>query len=293
MAESNNINLILNSFREGNNSHAFLVETNNIDRCLNDIKYICKYINCEHNCEEEEPCQICNLIDSENNPDLIIVRPLSKDSIEGRDIKTDQILDIIDVFSKKPLISKYSIYIIVGADKMNESAANKLLKFLEEPEGNIIGFLISEKPKNILSTIRSRCEYYHFKYDGDTILDLLNITQKEYDNYYKKALEFISKLNVEPKFVLMKDAKEISKMDRNEILNIFKVIYKIYLIKYENICHNLYNDNEYMKEINNYVLVNDINLVVKRIKLLDNSINDFQLNLNRDLFINNFIIRWE
>ena len=287
MDESSGINLIINSFREGNNSHAFLVETNNVEKCLNDIKYIAKYINCDNHAVEEDQCNICRLIDSDNNPDVIIVKP------DGQNIRSDQILNILDVFSSKPLISKYSIYIITEADKMNDSSANKILKFLEEPEDNIIGFFITEKITNIIPTIKSRCELYNIKYGSNNILDVLNVTQEEYDKYYIKALDLVSRLNVEPKFMLMKDSKELSKLERIDILNIFQLIYKFYIIKYEYDYHGLHKDEEYINQIRDSVVINDINLVVKRIKLLDNSINEFQLNLNKDLFINNFFIRWE
>jgi len=287
MDESSGINLIINSFREGNNSHAFLVETNNVEKCLNDIKYLVKYINCDNHSLEDTPCQICHLIDNDNDPDLIIVKP------DGNNIKTEQVLNIIDKFTSKPLISKYSVYVIVSAEKMNESAANKLLKFLEEPEGDIIGIFITERANNMIPTIKSRCELYKLNYGSNSILDVLNITQEEYDKYYIKALDLVSKLNVEPKYMLMKDSKEISKMDRSDIINIFKLIYKFYIIKYEYDHHGLHQDEEYIQQILDYVVINDINLVVKRIKLLDNSINEFQLNLNKDLFINNFFIRWE
>ena len=287
MNESNSVNLIINSFREGNNSHAFLVDTNNIDRCLKDIKKVCKYINCDNHGEEEESCEICRLIDSDNNPDVLIIKP------DNNIIKAEQTLNILEVFSTKPLISKVSIYIIVEADKMNDSAANKILKFLEEPEENIIGFFITEKVSNIMPTIRSRCELYNLKYKANNILDVLNVTQAEYDKYYMKALELVSKLNTEPKYMLMSHAKDISKLERNEILSIFRMIYKFYLIKYEYDNHGMYQDDSYIQQINDSVVVNDINLVVKRIKLLDNSINEIQLNLNKELFVNNFFIRWE
>lgn len=287
MIESNSINLIINSFREGNNSHAFLVETNNIEKCLNDIKYVCKYLNCDNQGDEEEPCNICHLIDIDNDPDVLIIRP------DNNLIKTEPIISIIDAFSSKPLLSKWSIYIIVEADKMNDSAANKILKFLEEPEDNILGFFITEKVTNIIPTIRSRCELYVNKYESNNILDALNISQTEYDKYYKKALELVSKLNTEPKYILMRDAKDLSKLERNEILCILKIIQRLYIIKYEYDNHGMHENTNYIQQINDAVVINDINIVVKRIKLLDNSINDFQLSLNRDLFVNNFFIRWE
>ena len=76
-------------------------------------------------------------------------------------------------------------------------------------------------------------------------------------------------------------------------MNIFKLIYKFYIIKYEYDYHNKYKNVENIDQILDAVVINDVNLIVKRIKLLDNIINDFQLNVNKELFLNNFFIRWE
>ena len=281
------MNSIKNSFLEGNNSHAFLLDTNNVDNCLKDILDLIKFINCDNHCEEEEPCNICRTIDAGNNPDVRVIMP------DGKDIKKDQIMSVIDNFSTKTFMNKYSIYVIVDADLMNVVASNKLLKFLEEPEENIVGFFITSKVSNIISTIRSRCELYNITYDEDSLLKVLNINESEYDSYFSKSLELVSKLNTDPKYLLMSESKNYSKLERVDILNIFKLIYKFYIIKYEYDYHNKYKNVENIDQILDAVVINDINLIVKRIKLLDNIINDFQLNVNKELFLNNFFIRWE
>ena len=287
MGKADIMNSIKNSFLEGNNSHAFLLDTNNVDNCLADVLDLIKVINCDNHCEEDEPCNICRTIDSGNNPDVRVIMP------DGKDIKKDQIMGVIDNFSTKPFMNKYSIYVIVDADLMNVVASNKLLKFLEEPEGNIVGFFITSKVSNIISTIRSRCELYNVTYDEDSLLKVLNINESEYDSYFSKSLELVSKLNTDPKYLLMSESKNYSKLERVDILNIFKLIYKFYIIKYEYDYHNKYKNVENIDQILDAVVINDINLIVKRIKLLDNIINDFQLNVNKELFLNNFFIRWE
>ena len=45
---------------------------------------------------------------------------------------------------------------------MNTSAANSLLKFLEEPVGNFLAILETESVGRILPTIQSRCQIIHF-----------------------------------------------------------------------------------------------------------------------------------
>lgn len=49
------------------------------------------------------------------------------------------------------------VAIIDAADELNQSAANALLKLLEEPPANVVLILISHRPARLLPTIRSRC----------------------------------------------------------------------------------------------------------------------------------------
>lgn len=277
--------LIIDSFHEKNNSHAFLLSTNNIDNCLNDVLDIVKVINCDNS--GNDGCNICNTIDSNTNPDVILVRDT------GKEIKKDTILNIIESFSTKPSISKYSTYIICNADKMNEFSANKLLKFLEEPEGNIIGFFITDKLNGIIPTIRSRCEIYNYHFGSNSILDLLDITEDEYASSFDLALNLTAKLNDSPKYVLMADSKNISKREREDIDLLFKLIKKFYVLKYENIQLCLYNNLEYVGSILDTISTDDVSLIVKRIKILDNIINDLNVYVNKDLIINKFFIEWK
>lgn len=277
--------IIIDSFHEKNNSHAFLLSTNNIEKCLKDVLDIVKIINCENLGNDD--CNVCKTIESNTNPDVILVKE------SGKEIKKDQILNIINCFSTKPSISKYSTYIICNADKMNDFSANKMLKFLEEPDGEIVGFFITDKLNAIIPTIRSRCEIYNYHFGNNSILDLLDITEEEYASSFDFALSITSRLNDEPKYSLMADSKNISKKKREEIDLIFKLIKKFYVLKYENIQLCLYNNLEYVESILTSITTNDISLIVKRIKILDNIINDLNIYVNKDLIVNKFFILWE
>ncbi len=277
--------MIISSFHEKNNSHAFLLSTNNIDKALNDVLDIVKKVNCLG--DGNDSCNVCTTIDSNTNPDVIVVRA------EGKEIKKDQILNIISSFSTKPSISKYSTYIICNADKMNDFSANKMLKFLEEPEGNIVGFFITDKLNGIIPTIRSRCEIYNYHFGNNSILDLLDINEEEYALAYDLALKLTIRLNDEPKYSLMADSKTISKRERDEIDLLFKLIKKFYVLKYENIQLNMYNDLEYVENILDSITTTDLSIIVKRIKILDNIINEMNIYVNRDLIVNKFFILWE
>ena len=65
------------------------------------------------------------------------------------------------------------IYMIADADKMSVSAANSLLKFLEEPASDTVAILMTEQGQRILPTILSRCQVLTF-----TSLSPENVKQK-------------------------------------------------------------------------------------------------------------------
>ena len=125
--EEEKIEVLLDKYETGRLAHSFLIETNNIDLCLSDLKKFIKHINCplkyENDCKK---CNLCNLIDLDNLPSLQIIKP------DGMSIKKNQLQEIQDKFSTKPVYSKYNTYIILNAETMNASSANSILKFLEE-----------------------------------------------------------------------------------------------------------------------------------------------------------------
>ena len=302
---------ILNSFREKNNSHAFLIETNNINDCLDDVIDISRQIECENDGDEKCTCKICNLIRNNNNPDLLVIRRLSKEDKEEdkiRDIelpsktkkvdtlKTEitikQIDGLVSAFRTTPLVSKYQIYIIFEADKLNRNSANKLLKFIEEPNSNIIGFFITDSFDKMISTIVSRCEIYNFRYGTDNVLSLLDITEKEYDKYYDQTMKLVYDLEHTNKYELMINSKNISKKERDDIIFIVKLIKRIYTIKFENIVYNYYNNLEFANQVLSAVETTDVAIISKRLLLLEEILNDLNKNSIRDMSINKLFIKW-
>lgn len=94
---------------------------------------------------------------------------------DGLSIKKNQIAELQDEFSKTSLVEGYRIYVIYNAETMTLSAANSLLKFLEEPENDkTLGFLLTNNEDVILSTIISRSQIIHMpKVDVNVIINEL------------------------------------------------------------------------------------------------------------------------
>lgn len=301
---------ILNSFHENKNSHAFLIETNNINECLTDVIDIARQIECEKDGDDNCSCKICNLIRNNNNPDVVILKRLEKDDKEEEKIKdislnkikkdsnlkleftTKQIDSLISLFRTTPLVSKKQIYIIFESDKLNRNAANKLLKFLEEPNPNIIGFFITDAFEKMISTIVSRCEIYNFRYGTNNVLSLLDVTDKEFEKYYDTTMKLLYDLEHNKKYELILNSKNISKKERDDIVFIVKLIKRIYTIKFENIVYNYYDDLEFAEPILKSVESEDISLISKRILLLEEILSDLNRNSIRDMSINKLFIKW-
>jgi len=77
-------------------------------------------------------------------------------------IKVDQAREIERETNFRPHEGKARVFIIDDADKMNPQASNALLKTLEEaaPTSHLI--LVTTRPANLLTTIRSRCQTIRF-----------------------------------------------------------------------------------------------------------------------------------
>ncbi len=77
-------------------------------------------------------------------------------------IGVDEAMDIVKKLALKSYEGGYKVMLIWMAEKMNTSAANKLLKLIEEPPAKTVFLLIAEDEEQIIQTIRSRCQIVHF-----------------------------------------------------------------------------------------------------------------------------------
>ncbi len=78
-------------------------------------------------------------------------------------IGVDEAEEIVKKLVLKSYEGGYKVMIIWMAEKLNASAANKLLKLIEEPPKKTLFLLIAENEEQIIKTILSRCQILHFK----------------------------------------------------------------------------------------------------------------------------------
>ncbi len=115
-------------------------------------------------------CLPCRKVAHGNHPDLKIVSPKDKTRL----IKKEDVDEINELASLRPYESQWRIFIIQDVDRMNIRAQNHFLKTLEEPPGRSLFILVSEFPRMLLPTIRSRCQLVRFRaLRRETVAELL------------------------------------------------------------------------------------------------------------------------
>lgn len=101
-------------------------------------------------------CQGCRWVQQDAHPDVHFIKP--EDGSSG--IKIEAIRDLCNHFHARPQQGLCRFVVIEKADKMTISAANALLKMLEEPPEDLFFILIAEQTETLPATILSRCQRY-------------------------------------------------------------------------------------------------------------------------------------
>lgn len=281
--EVNVLENLVKYYHENKMSHAYLIETNNLEKCYLDLLEVIKQIFCQNEYNKEcNKCNICNLVNQNYLPSLVVISP------DGMNIKKEQIVELKKKFSTVPIYTKENIYVIKNAEKLNGASANTMLKFLEEPEQNILGFFITNNANNVISTIRSRCEVIKVLYDIHE-LDINNITNDINIDKFDVAIEYLFKIEVEKKLGIM--------YNRDVVLNKFserediKTVFKIIFIIYEELLKKVMGlDNKFDFEKINELSSLDKDSVLRRINLVTKFIDDIDSNVNIELLLDKFVI---
>lgn len=194
--------------------HAYIFEVDSYEDNYQLILSFAKTIICKNhytNNEKCNNCNICHLVDNNSFADLKIIEP------DGASIKKEQILALQKELSLKSSNDTNQVYIIKEANKMNLSAANSLLKFIEEPVDGIYGFLVTNDRKQIISTILSRCN----------LISLKNSKSKEYlEDDIKRVCDFINLIHNKKEDCLaeLKETFFTFYKTREEIINFFNLM---------------------------------------------------------------------
>ena len=280
MLENTILNELLNKYRENKLAHAYLIETNNLEKALLDLKELIKHLNCENSYASPcTKCNLCNLITLNNLPSLKIIEP------DGQTIKKNQIEELKTEFSTIPIYSKFNIYILKNAEKLNSSSANAMLKFVEEPTPGILGFFLTSNKEIMIDTIKSRCELYTLTYPSDSLCTTLNIPPNLYADYLKIIPSYLREVYSNK---IINHKKTILNLypERKDIENIFQIILHLYHNYFLKLINKEYDNTL----INIYPLTENLTQISQKLQIITQIITNMSYNISIELILDKFVL---
>lgn len=263
-------------------SHAYLIDTFGYSEASSLVLSFAKFLLCaQHNVNKNncDKCNLCELVDNGVDEHIKIIR--AENSLW---IKKEQLLELKEEFSKKSLDGLPKIYIIENADKLNTSAANSLLKFIEEPEEGIIAILVSNNRYKMLPTILSRCQIYSLKKDNIDI-DIIG---------YQDMFDFIMNLerNKEKTICYINDLWHMKYKTKEEFINNFTKLENIMLDLIDYKVNNVTRFSDYIDNIKYITSKNSENSLVQKLSIISDCKEIVQYNANLPLLMDKFVIEY-
>jgi DNA polymerase-3 subunit delta' len=102
-------------------------------------------------------CSDCNAAKTSGHPDVEIIRT------EGLSIKVEEVRELLTRVAWAPSLGGWRVVVMEDADRLTESAANALLKAIEEPGTRTVWLLCAPTLHDVLPTIRSRCRHLQLR----------------------------------------------------------------------------------------------------------------------------------
>ena len=102
-------------------------------------------------------CSDCNSAKTHGHPDVEIIRT------EGLSIKVEEVRELLTRVAWAPSMGGWRVVVMEDADRLTESAANALLKAIEEPGTRTVWLLCAPTLHDVLPTIRSRCRHLQLR----------------------------------------------------------------------------------------------------------------------------------
>ncbi|MSW17991.1 MAG: DNA polymerase III subunit delta', partial [Actinobacteria bacterium] len=102
-------------------------------------------------------CNDCRAAATSGHPDVEIIRT------EGLSIKVEEVRELLTRVAWAPSMGGWRVVVMEDADRLTESAANALLKAIEEPGTRTVWLLCAPTLHDVLPTIRSRCRHLQLR----------------------------------------------------------------------------------------------------------------------------------
>lgn len=232
-------------------------------------------------------CNICKRIEDMNFSELKIINPVN------RTIKKELISNIKNSFQTSSIEGKNQVYIINEVELLNQSAANSILKFLEEPDSNTIAIFTTTNIDSVINTISSRCQIIRLKGEkkqenNELVFEYCNLNNENFESAFNffidvEKIKNKSVINIKERFLNYFNSKE----EINSVLKLFVLIYK------DMMNYKIIGDFEYFKndmELKNIADSQAITKIIKKILYILENLEKIEYNVNIMLFINNLLI---
>ena len=140
----------------GNIHHAWLLTGASGSQTVELAEAFARTLLCEKPVQEQacKACESCHLSFQDKHPDFFRLKPRGK----IRQMKMEDVRDLLKFISLKSFYSGYKVMIIEEAERLPREHANTLLKSLEEPPAKTVFILTCSKVSGLLPTIISRCQ---------------------------------------------------------------------------------------------------------------------------------------
>jgi len=149
---------LANAIRNNRVAHAYIFSGARGVGKTTAARILAKALNCV-NGPTPDPCgecDSCKEIASGTSLDVIEI-----DAASNRGI--DQIRELRDMVRYAPAASRSKVVILDETHMLTDEASNALLKTLEEPPDRVIFVMATTQPEDLVDTIRSRSQHFHFR----------------------------------------------------------------------------------------------------------------------------------
>jgi DNA polymerase-3 subunit delta' len=131
-------------------------------------------------------CNDCTTVLSSTHVDVERFNPT------GLSIKAEEVRELISRSSWSPSVGGWRIVVIEDADRLTETAANALLKTIEEPESHTVWLLCAPTLTDVPVTIRSRCRHVQLRTPSTASVEEFLLNQTQVD---EKTARFASRVS--------------------------------------------------------------------------------------------------
>lgn len=262
-----------NAIRMEKISHAYILNGESNAGKMMLAEAFATALQCEaHGDEPCMNCRSCHQAAEHNQPDIIYVTHEKPNVISVDDIRHQLNNDIVI----KPYSSKYKIYIVDEAEKMNIQAQNALLKTIEEPPAYGVILLLTTNADSFLPTILSRCITLNLKSVNEDLIKSYLMKKYQIPDYQADVCAAFAQGNVgkaiqlassgefnELKAAALSLVKKLEDMDLYELNGCIKQIndFKPKIHEYFDLLTLWFRDVLYMKatnDVNNLIFKDEV-----------------------------------